>query len=311
MNKKILVAIIATLISIPTTSYANKGVSLKNSTQSVPTLAILDTALDTSLPHIKSKLIYEVCILEWNTCPNGASFMEGTNSSILPAASFAKSGFDHGTQMASAAIQANPNMNIVFVRIIGQNINGDRQIATEATIYMALDWVIKNKDRFNIQSVSLSQGNGNHMPGTDYCTKTPITEGKIKALVDSGVPVFTASGNGRNYTKIDWPSCIPSTISIGAATRNGIELYSNHDSLLLDFYANPRATVITAGNRTVNATGTSIATQVAAASWLAIKSKKPNLNYSEIYDLIKNTSRSVKGRQGNGRMIDLPAALNG
>lgn len=311
MNKKILVALIATLISIPTHSYASKSVSLKNSTQSVPTLAILDTALDTSLPHIKSKLIHEVCILEWNTCPNGFSFMEGTNSSTLPALSIVRNGFDHGTQMVSAAIQANPNMNIVFVRIIGQNINGDRQIATEATVYNALDWVLNNKDKFNIQAVSMSQGHGNLMPGSDYCPKTPITEAKVKALAGLGVPVFAASGNNRNYTKIDWPSCIPSVMSVGAGTRNGIELYSNHDSNLLDFYANSRATVITAGNRSVNATGTSISTQIAAASWVAVKSKNPNLTLTQVYDLLKKTSRSIKGRQGTGGLIDLPAALNG
>lgn len=311
MNKKILVALIAILTIIPTNSYAVKGIKLKNTTQSVPTLAILDTALDTSLPHIKSKLVYEACILEWTTCPNGSDYMEGTNSSLLPASSISKSGFDHGTQMASAAIQANPNMNIVFIRIIGQNINGDRQIASEASVYMALDWVLRNKDKFNIQAVSMSQGNSNVLQGLDYCPKTPITEGKIKALVDLNVPVFAASGNGRNYTKIDWPSCIPAAIAVGAGTRNGIELYSNHDSKLLDFYANSRATIVTAGNRTVNATGSSISTQVAAATWLAVKSKKPNLTYSQIYDLLKNTSRSIKGRQGSGNLIDSTAALNG
>lgn len=311
MNKKILVAIIAALLTIPTNSYAAKSIKLQNSTQGAPALAILDTALDTSLPHIKSKLIYEVCILEWTTCPNGSDYMEGTNSSLLPASSIVKSGFDHGTQMASAAIQANPNMNIVFVRIIGQNINGDRQIAGEASVYKALDWVLRNKDRFNIQAVSMSQGNGNVLSGTDYCPKTPITEGKIKALADLGVPVFAASGNNRTYTKIDWPSCIPSAIAVGAGTKNGIELYSNYDSALIDFHANSRATVLTAGNRTVNATGTSISTQVAAATWISVKSKKTNLTYSQIYDLLKTTSTSIKGRQGSGGLINPIAALNG
>ena len=58
MNKKILLGLIALTLVIPSTSHAN----VKNRTVSVPTLAILDTGLDTSVPSIKEKLIYEVCI---------------------------------------------------------------------------------------------------------------------------------------------------------------------------------------------------------------------------------------------------------
>lgn len=311
MNKKILVALIATLISIPTNSYAIKNSTLKNNTQTLPSLAILDTALDNSLPQIKSNLIYEVCILEWDSCPNGRSFMEGPNSATLPQSLITKNGFDHGTQMTHAAIQSNPNMNIVFIRIIGQNINGDRQITTEKTVYMALDWILQNKNKFNIQAVSMSQGHHNLLPFADYCPKTPITESKIKGLVDAGIPVFLASGNNYDYKNIDWPSCIPLATSVGGATRNGIELYSNYDSSLLDFHANSRARVVVPGGRIVNATGTSISTQVAAANWLAIKVAKPTLNYSQIYELLQRTATTVKGRQGSGKLINVSAAING
>jgi hypothetical protein len=51
MNKKILVGLVALMLTIPATSHAN----IKNKTVSVPTLAILDTALDTSIPSIKVK----------------------------------------------------------------------------------------------------------------------------------------------------------------------------------------------------------------------------------------------------------------
>jgi hypothetical protein len=312
MNKKMLTALIAVLIAVPTSSFANvKNSTLKNSTSNVPTLAILDTAIDNSIPDIKSKLIHEVCVLEWTTCPNGRSFMEGTNSATLPLNAITKNGFDHGTQMASAAIQANPNMNIVFVRIVGQNINYDRQISTDASVWMGLDWVIQNKDKFNIQAVSMSQGHHNLPSVVDYCPKSPIVENKIKVLLDLGVPVFLASGNAYDYKKIDWPACIPNSIAVGAATKNGIELYSNHDSNLIDFTANSRARVFAPGGKVINATGTSISTQVAAATWLAVKSAKPTLSYMQLYDLIKAKSKPVKGKQGNSIMIDLAGALNG
>ena len=94
MNKKILMGLVALTLVIPSTSHAN----VKNGTVSVPTLAILDTGLDTSVPSIKEKLIYEVCILEWTTCPNGQSFMEGPGSANIPLQSITKNGFGHGTQ---------------------------------------------------------------------------------------------------------------------------------------------------------------------------------------------------------------------
>ena len=312
MNKKILAASVAVLIAIPTSSFAAvKSSTLKNSTLPVPTLAILDTAIDNTIPSIKEKLIYEVCILEWTTCPNGKNFMEGPGSATLPLNAISRGGFDHGTQMTSAAIQANPNMNILFIRIIGQNVNYDRQLTTDITVSMALDWVIKNKEKFNIQAVSMSQGHHNLLPFTDYCPKTPNVESKINDLISINVPVFFATGNNYDYKKIDWPSCIPSSIAVSGATKNGIELFSNFDSKLVDFTANSRSKAVLPGGKITNATGTSISTQVAAASWLAVRSFKPELSYYQILDLIKSKSKSVKGKQGSGILLDLATVLNG
>ncbi|MGV2433161.1 MAG UNVERIFIED_CONTAM: hypothetical protein LVQ98_07880 [Rickettsiaceae bacterium] len=85
----------------------------------------------------------------------------------------------------------NPNINIVFVRIVGANSKGLRQATGEATVYNALDWVLRNKDRLNIQAVSMSQSQSNSSTGVDYCNKTPITENKIKALMNAGIPTFS------------------------------------------------------------------------------------------------------------------------
>jgi hypothetical protein len=307
MNKKIIAGLIALILTIPATSHAN----IKNKTLAVPTLAILDTALDTSIPSIKSKLLHEVCILEWTTCPNGQSFMEGPGSSHLPLSSITKNGFDHGTQMASAAINANPNMNIVFVRIIGQNINHDRQIANESTVYNALNWVIANRDRFNIQAVSMSQGVTNLPVLINYCPTTPMTQQSIKNLIAVGVPTFIPVGNSRNYKMIDWPSCLPEAFAIGAGSRNGIELYSNYDPMLVDFFSNGNVRVTAPGNVTRNAAGTSISAQIAAAQWIALKQSKPNLSIAQLSDLISKTARPIKGRQGAGKLFDLNGAING
>lgn len=310
MNKKILSVILAVTLITPISAQA---ASLQNKTVGVPTIAILDTALDTSLPIFKDRILFEACVTQWASCPNGLSEMEGTNSSVLKPEWISNNGFSHGTEMASLAVAANPNVKIVFVRIVGANSKGFRQATGEATVYNALDWVIRNKDRFNIQSVSMSQGHHNLIAGSDYCPKTPITEGKIKTLMDSGIPVFFPAGNARDYVKIDWPACIPSSIAIGATMPAGsIASYTNYDPLLVDFFALGTTRATTVGSKLINVAGTSASTVIAATQWATIKSAKPNLTYSQIYDLIAKTATpTVNSKITNGKLINLQGALNG
>ena len=312
MNKKILSVLVTITLAIPTIS-ANAA-SLQNKNVAQPTIAILDTALDTSLPIFKDKILFEACVTQWSSCPNGLSEMEGSNSSTLKPEWISKNGFDHGTQIASIAVATNPNVKIVFVRIIGTSSTGLRQSTSEATVYNALDWVIRNKDKFNIQAVSMSQGHSaGRNPDPNYCPSTPITEGKINQLMTAGIPVFFPTGNARNYSKIDWPACIPSSVAIGATMpAETIAIYSNHDPLLTDFFALGQVKAINPGGRVVNVGGTSAATVIAATQWATIKASKPHLTYSQIYDLISKTSKpTYNSKITGGKLINLGAALNG
>ena len=108
MNKKLIAALIAITLAVPTTAHA---AGLQNRTGSTPAVAILDTAIDTSLPAFQGKIIQEVCILEWTTCPNGKSFMEGPGAASMPANLIKTNGFDHGTFMSSVSVANNPNLN--------------------------------------------------------------------------------------------------------------------------------------------------------------------------------------------------------
>lgn len=311
MNKKILSAILAVALITPISAQA---ASVQNKTVSGPTIAILDGALDTSLPIFKDRILYEACVTQWSSCPNGLSEMEGTNSSTLKPEWISKNGFEHGTQMASLAVATNPNVKIVFVRIVGANSKGLRQATGEATVYNALDWVIRNKDKFNIQAVSMSQGHSSlRNPDPDYCPKTPITESKINTLISAGIPVFFPTGNSRSYSKIDWPACIPSSIAVGATMPAGtVAIYSNHDPLLTDFFAQGTTTATTVGNKVVNVAGTSASTVIAATQWATIKNAKPNLTYQQVYDLISKTATSTIGLKNiSGKLINLQGALNG
>jgi hypothetical protein len=312
MNKKILLFLVSATFVMPNV-YANAE-PLQNKNVLQPTIAILDTALDTSLPIFKDKIVFEACVTQWAACPNQQFEMEGPGSSAMSPQWILKNGFDHGTQMASIAVETNPDIKIVFVRIIGANFNGLRQVATEETVYNALDWVIKNKDRFNIQAVSMSQGHSSlRNPGLNYCPNTPITEKKINELINFEIPVFFPTGNGGNHTKIDWPACIPASIAVGATMSNKkIAVYSNYDPLLTDFFALGQIKAFIPGGRYVNSGGTSGATVIAATKWATVKSARPNLTYFEIYNLISKTSKHTYNFKINsGKLINLQGAING
>ena len=307
MNKKIISAFIAaTLLTTITTHKAEAN-------SQPATLAILDTALDTSLPIFKDKIAYEVCILQWNSCPNGKPFMEGPGSAVLPTNIMSSSNFKHGTEMASVAIQSNPNMKIVFVRIIGHTSAGARQLTGPAAIANALNWVSQNKDRFNIQAVSMSQGHHNLKSSPDYCPINASVEQAINKLVALSVPVFLATGNNSDAKRIDWPSCDPDAIAIGAVdTINAIAFYSNADTTLTDFYAPGNSVAHTVGGNRINVAGTSVSTQIAAANWITLRQAKPLLSYIDTYNLIKNTASKVSSaRVPSGLKIELEKAING
>lgn len=308
MNKKLITALVALTLVLPTTAQA----ALKNRTvDSKPSLAIIDTAVDTSIPEFAGKIVYEVCFIEWSTCPNGKTFMEGPGAAGMPLSFMQKNGFDHGTQMVSSALQTNPNMNIVFIRIIGNTANGTRQILNEKVVSTALQWVYDNRTKFNIQALSMSQGTRTLLNGPNYCPVWPGTSSLVTSLKSVGVPSFFPTGNAKDYKRIDWPSCISDSIAVSATMPgDSIAKYANFDANLTDFFAIGSLTVKVPGNKNANALGTSVSAQVAAATWVAAKSKYPSMSYQEIYNLLLAKSVDVVGSGASGKMIDTWSVLN-
>lgn len=318
MNKKIITALVALIAILPITANAAPKVNIKNTASPAPTIAILDSAIDMSQQKMKDRVVYEVCLIEivvdsTPRCPNGLTKMEGPGSATLPADKLILGGFDHGTLMADQAIQTNPNVNIVFIRIVGQRDNGNREYTNEATVYNALQWVTDNQLKFNIQSVAMAQGShALGAAGTDYCPKTTTTVAKVKVLNSLGVGVFFPAGNNYDLQRLDWPACIPETIAVGATMPTGsIATYSNYDPMLLDFYARGTTVLYGLGGKKTNFAGTSASVLVAATSWATIRSTKINLSYKEIYDLMSRTALTTSNSKiKNGKLINLQVAMN-
>ena len=259
-----------------------------------PTMVIIDTALDTSIPEIRNNLVFEVCILDWNSCPNGSDFMEGPGASTMPKSLINLNGFGHGTQMTSAAIRTYPKLRFIFLRIIANSTSGARLSTSEGTVTRALDWIYKNKDRFNIVSIGLAQSHHRLWSGKQYCPTSPRNSELIRKLLYAGIPLFVASGNDNDKNRVSWPACIPEAMAISAITNQSISKYSNFDQELSDFAAIGEMRVYNAGGSLTNASGTSIATHVMAALWTQVRVEFPNFTFQETFDFLKGISREVK-----------------
>lgn len=304
MNKKLITVVLTALLITPHVAKAEPV--------QPGTVAIIDTALDTSLPIFQGRIAQEVCILEWESCSNGKSFMEGPGAAGMPIAFMSKNGFQHGTQMAYVFASTNKDTKFVFIRIIGATKTGVRQTANEKTFAAALDWVFQNKSKYNIQAVSMSQGHHNLGKTANYCPSTTSTPVRIKALLDAGIPTFLPTGNTRDYSRIDWPACIDHSISIGATTTyEEIPNWSNMDINKADFYTLGVMDVLGPNSVKTREIGTSISAQVAAAKWMTLKTLKPTYTYDQLYAAFKKTSVTIYNQvKVPGQMMYLEGAMN-
>lgn len=326
----------ALTLIITTPVYANsKTYTLKTANVNLPTLVIIDTVIDDQISEIRSKMIWEACILDWPSCPSKTNYLEGIGSAyvspliLLPLDS---QGGTHGTQMASVAVRTNSNMNILFIRVLGITSGGTVQSQTPETLPNALKWVVANKEKYNVQGVSISLGRNSSLPlgrskwdPSVYCTYNSSFEAQASALAKVDVPLFVAVGNYSpdQYSRVSWPACsaAPNVIGIGGLTlsQDAPDVYNNYDPNRLDFYDRGTMVVSMPGGTEANKLGSSIATASFASKWMAIKAAKPTLTYTQIFDLIKSTGIPVKNNRTTlsnfnnlaGIKIDLAKALNG
>lgn len=245
-------------------------------------IAIIDTGYDPLVSSFKDKVIYEKCV-NWleATCPNGKLSMEGIGSAQLTSKQLGTGTAMHGTEMMLNSIATNPNTKFIFIRAF--SINKAVIAPLDTDIVNILNWIYANKDTYNIGAVTMSYGR----PITSSsCPNSTTLTNAVSQLKSVNIPVIAAAGNNYDYSHIDFPACNTGVISIGSSVNGIHQLYSNYSNLLS----------FDALGQIGSTNGTSTATQVFGASWVAIHQAKPSLSYSQIYSLIQQTS-SVSSNQ--------------
>ena len=276
--------------------------------EQLQTLVIADTAIDSSMSEFSGNIIHEVCIVDYSVCPNGTNFMEGKGSAFLPKELIQSNGFNHGTQMVSAAVRTNPELRIVFIRIVSHSPNGLRLTANIDVLKRTLDWVRKNRSTYNIQAIAISQGHHNLLSLTNYCPQDDSFNSLLNELHAQEIPYFAPAGNAGDKSRVDWPACTSKALAIGALTpERQVASYTNIDNAVIDHYEVGTLKVLDASSREVNAQGTSVSVQVAAAKWMKIKGLNPKITISESLEQLRLESGSAYRKEIQPQKIETPA----
>ena len=306
LKRKFLVSVLALILPLGLTTVA------VHADEVAPVIAVIDTGTNTAL--FKDKIVAEACFIEYETCPNGKSFMEGVGAANLPPTKNAS--FDHGTQLNSIILKINPSVKLLPIRIVGVNKNGNPSLYTQAPIKLALDWIILNRVKYNIVAVNVSQGK----VFADCKVPAGLAE-DVKALKNVGVAFISATGNDGNRTAINSPACVEDAISVGATdnpwpgvqpytwdpqAKPYIARYSNGNSKT-SFYTNARYSVTKLDGTTKFSVGTSNAS-AAFSAWWVLNWKG---SYAATYEFLSNSSTQISNEWLTGKYISIPSNKEG
>lgn len=271
-----------------------------------PTAVIIDMGINSSL--YKNNIVYEVCVIENAVCPNGKSFMEGLGSANLPAN--ASKVFNHGEQTLSILIKNNPSVRVIPIRIVGATALGNPLLYSQAGVQLALDWVVANKDKFNIGVVSISVGK---LFAT--CNVPAGLSSDIAKLKSANVATVISTGNDGNRTTMNSPACDSNAISVGATdnpsagvtgiawdnkAKPTIATYSNGNAQTT-VYTNARYYVTNPDGSTTFTVGTSNATPAIASWWLANR----KASWTDTYNALISSTSSASNQWLTGRYLYL------
>jgi hypothetical protein len=231
-------------------------------------LAIIDTAIDSSRPEFKDKIIYEACFTENRSCANKTSSTEGSGSANSPVwpASISNATY-HGHNMTQAALAINPNIKIVFVRIADISAAGNSG-QQPASLSSAIEWVSKNASKFSIDAVSISQS-GTSKNNLLACSSDTKTINAVASLNAQNVPTFAATGNNGSTTMVGFPSCVSGVVGVGSVKPNLTELSTfTNRGIGLDIIAQGQISIKRYNGSTATEAGTSVSTQIAASLYI-------------------------------------------
>ncbi|MBD2093127.1 DVUA0089 family protein [Microcoleus sp. FACHB-1515] len=166
-------------------------------------VAVIDTGLDRTHPLLQPNYIA------------GVDFVNGGDNPI--------DRDDHGTHVSGTIGARNGDIGVApDVRLIGLQVFEPSGFTNFTTVEDALEWVLANRQRYNIVAVNMSLGSGFYQSPSEVTGD--ILSDDIRRLEAAGVTVVSAAGNSyknNEYQNVGAPA-IYSTLSVGAVWKDGI-----------------------------------------------------------------------------------------
>lgn len=252
-------------------------------------IVFIDDGVDASHPYLKEAVIDGFCS---SRAACGEDFLKSgvlqgglkppTNPSVH---GMMVAGIIAGRANSNAPGGVAPEAKVISIT----NTNGNNE-----GLFAAFDWILEAKKRYNIVAMSGSFGIQNFSDRSDLngCLgPSSELDTRIKALADAGIiPVF-AAGNDSNPFKTNYPSCLPSVVSVGATTAAGkLQGYSNVSGKMTVLAPSDVMSASQTGNYFLSG-GTSAAAPVVAGAVALLKEAKPSATVDEIKRALQSTNR--------------------
>ena len=179
-------------------------------------VAVVDSGVMSSHADLAGDIVGEACFCEEGggagCCPNGSTTMVGAGA--------AADGDGHGTNVTGIITSSGnvtapgvaPGAGIVAVKVY----DSDSSSMSISAVDAALDWLLTEHASLGVRVINISLGTSTTYsnPFAFPCRGT-LTASLVDDLVDAGVAVFVASGNGAISDGISFPACIADAISVG------------------------------------------------------------------------------------------------
>ncbi|MGN0414400.1 MAG: S8 family peptidase [Agathobacter sp.] len=213
----------------------------------------------------------------------------------------------HGTHVAGI-IAGNgkqkgiaPQAKLVVLKVLEKDGGGNTN-----RVLQALDWVLSNRERYQIRILNFSIG---FLPGSKGSEQKQIVEG-LERLWDENVTVVTAAGNnGPGKGSITVPGISRKVITVGASddTTGSVGLPKSYSGqgpteccVMKPEILAPGTDIVSLdhrGNHYVRKSGTSMAAPVVSGALALALQKNPHLRPEELKVKLYESA----GRQENGK----------
>ena len=117
-----------------------------------------------------------------------------------------QTGMKHGTHVAEIIHTIVPDAKLLDLRVADTN-----QAPTVSSIAKAVNWIIDNRELYNIRVANISMSAGTRYPGTCDTGLAHL----VRDLTEFGVTVVVSSGNDSDSNGVPEPACSSHAIAVG------------------------------------------------------------------------------------------------